>query len=1073
MQLFNRKTLARQVEPADQAKLGILREWAATIADGSINQQKETSLHGNFKQRIVCDVLGYTDFNESGSWTVDVEAQIGPGSVDLALGNFTSDQSDIIAPFELKGAKTKDLDAIMSGRAKSPVDQAWEYAANNVGTKWVLVSNYLEIRLYSYADGRQFHESFDLAKLHQPDEYRRFTLMLAAENLLTGRTEQLLADSRSEDKDITDALYADYKVLRSDLIGAVQSAKPDMDSLEAISVGQTILDRVLFIAFAEDNGLVPDNSLLNAFEHNDPYNPKPVWENFLGLFTAIDKGSDQLNIPRYNGGLFARDPIIRSLEIPDEICEGFKRLGSYDFASEISVTVLGHIFEQSIADVEQLQAEARGEAPAEKKVSGTSGRRKRDGVVYTPDYVARFIVEQTLGTHCHEIFDGILAQYAAKDASAQDNPIKWRSKKAERVAWEAYRKRLTSLRIVDPACGSGVFLVIAFDWMKAELERVNGKLAELQGGHAGDLFDPDSEILTNNLFGVDVNSESVEIAKLSLWIKTARRGKVLDSLDGNLRVGDSLIEDSSYAYREHGFVWNEAFPDVFAEGGFDVVLGNPPYVRQELLKGSKPYLKDRFEVYNGAVDLYAYFFERGLRLLKAGGRIGYISSSTFFKTGSGKRLRDFLRRKATMEIVVDFGDNQIFGGVTTYAAILTMRAAAPEAGHQMQFWNALESPKGRFSDEFESSKMPYPQGELSLGPWILEAPELRALRAKISRGRSTLKQLYGKPFRGVTTGRNEAFVIDDQTRSALLAKDPISREVIVPWLEGKDLERWRQEGRVLSVIFARQGADLTKQTAILEHLAQYREALQPKPVGWKPKTSDDKWPGRKAGNYKWYEIQDKTAYWEKFQSEKIVSTKISSRPTFSLDRSGAVTSNTSYILSAGSDNQYLLSILNSRIADLLFPGIFLVKEGGFFEVQPEGLNSFPIPDATAEQKAALGKLAETAQTNAEKRYKLQQSITRRVPDLAADGTAVKLSTKLKEWWLLPDFTAFQKEVKKTLKAEIPLQKRNEWEDWITGTRSEINALTAEITRLEGKINTQVYKLFDLTPAEIELLEANT
>ena len=173
--------------------------------------------------------------------------------------------------------------------------------------------------------------------------------------------------------------------------------------------------------------------------------------------------------------------------------------------------------------------------------------------------MARFIVDQTLGTHCKEIFAEILGRYAAKGAKADDEPIAWKSAKAERQAWAEYRDRLTALRIVDPACGSGVFLIMAFDYLKAELGQVNTKLAELSGtGMAGDLLDPDSEILTHNLFGVDVNSESVEIAKLSLWIKTARRGKVLDSLDANLRVGDSLIEDSSFAYRNHGFEWKTA-----------------------------------------------------------------------------------------------------------------------------------------------------------------------------------------------------------------------------------------------------------------------------------------------------------------------------------------------------------------------------------------------------------------------------------------------------------------------------------------------------------------------------------
>ena len=132
----------------------------------------------------------------------------------------------------------------------------------------------------------------------------------------------------------------------------------------------------------------------------------------------------------------------------------------------------------------------------------------------------------------------------------------------------------------------------------------------------------------------------------------------------------------------------------------------------------------------------------------------------------------------------------------------------------------------------------------------------------------------------------------------------------------------------------------------------------------------------------------------------------------------------------------------------------------------------PVPPANDAQKTDVGKLAEAAQAAAEKRYELQQSITRRIPDLAADLASAKLTNKLKEWWALPDFAAFQKEVKKALKATIPLQDRNEWENWITKTRAEINALTAEIARLEAEINAKVYALFDLTPEEIALLEAN-
>jgi len=374
------------------------------------------------------------------------------------------------------------------------------------GVKWVLVSNYVELRLYGFGEGTQAYETFDLVKLVEPAEYARFMLLLSADNLLSGRTLALLAESRKEDKDITNELYSDYKGLRGHLITAVREVAPEIEPLDAIAAAQTILDRVLFTAFAEDTGLLPKRILAKAFEHADPFNPRPVWDNFKGLFAAIDKGNARLDVPPYNGGLFAADPVVDSITLPDEVCEGFKKIGDYDFASQVSVTVLGHIFEQSIADVERLQAIARGEEVEETKATGTTGRRKRDGVVYTPDYVARFIVEQTLGAHLRDIFQTILETYAQKGAKAEDEEIKWKRKGAELQAWDTYRERLKTLRIVDPACGSGVFLVIAFDFMKAEMTRVNDKIAELRGGARG-LFDPDSEILTNNLFGVDVNAE--------------------------------------------------------------------------------------------------------------------------------------------------------------------------------------------------------------------------------------------------------------------------------------------------------------------------------------------------------------------------------------------------------------------------------------------------------------------------------------------------------------------------------------------------------------------------------------
>ena len=1057
MNLFNNKTLARHtqhVSPASADQLKALTDWAELITSGKIKSIKETALSADFKTKIIEAVLGYTSPVGNTDYTVESEQTILKGSVDLALGQFSNGKANIIAPFELKGAKTKDLDAIMPGRSKTPVQQAWEYANNNVGTKWVLVSNYLEIRLYGFGEGTQAYEHFDLARLHEPQEYARFMLLLSAENLLGGKTADLLKESRREDKDITDALYADYKALRSTLIDGIRTTTPDIDPLDCIATAQTVLDRVLFIAFAEDTGLLPKNILEQAFESEDKFNPRPVWDNFKGLFTAIDKGSNGLGVPKYNGGLFAPDAAIDALTLTNDVCERFKKIGDYDFASEISVTVLGHIFEQSIADVERLQAIARGEEVEDAKTTGTSGRRKRDGVVYTPDYIARFIVEQTVGTHIREMFGATVQSFAKKGADVTDyEDIPWKRKSAELEAWRAYRDSLTKLRIVDPACGSGVFLVMAFDFLKAELNRVNDKVNELEGKDQPDFFDPDSEILRNNLFGVDVNSESVEIAKLSLWIKTARRGKVLDSLDDNLMVGDSLIEDSNFAYLDHPFTWQTAFPDIFAEGGFDIVLGNPPYVRMEFLKAMKPYLEKRFAVVSDRADLYAYFFERGLKLLKDGGRMGYISSSTFFKTGSGKPLREFLLREATLETIVDFGDLQIFEGVTTYPAILTMQRRAPAKGHDLQFWNVADLPTSNFRATYRALSGPYPQSALTAGSWELESPALRALRTKIRKGRKTLKEIYGSPFAGIKTGYNAAFILTDTERDNLVLADHKSTDLLKPILFGTQLQQWKAEAPTKWIIYIpKTGINISDYPAIEDWLRAHETKL-----------------AARAAKQKWFELQQpQQKYQATYEGSKVIYRDIANRPSFSVDTGNYIDMTCFCIPDA---SHFEVALLSSSVLWFSLISETTVARGGYFRMKSQYLEPLPIPNASTAQKAALATLAEAAQTHAEARYALQNGLRRRIPDVCPPERDPKLTTKLKDWWLLPDFAAFRAEVKKCFKEDIPLSERNDWEAWITRDRAEIARLTAEIAKCEAEINEQVYALFDLTPDEIALLES--
>ncbi len=372
-----------------------------------------------------------------------------------------------------------------------------------------------------------------------------------------------------------------------------------------LAATQKVLDRVLFIAFCQDRGLLPAGSIARAYRHADPYNPRPVWDNFRGLFRTVDEGNALLDIDRYNGGLFGRDELLERLRVPDAVCQGFDRLAAYYYgvptaaeehgkARLIDVEILGHIFEQSITDLEQLRQSITGaKAPADGEAAS---KRKREGAFYTPSFITRYVVGATLGPVVRERFERLRRQHqeqaprAARKALEAPNAYDLAElTPAQREAltrfWGAWQGDLEGLHVVDPACGSGAFLIEAFEQLYAVYRESQDRLTELRGPT---FWDIDQGILTKNLFGVDLNDEAVEICRLSLWIKTAQRGKVLTSLDHNIGVGNSVIADA--AAHPRAFDWHSAFPEVFAAGGFDVVIGNPPYVRQEWIAPYKAYL---------------------------------------------------------------------------------------------------------------------------------------------------------------------------------------------------------------------------------------------------------------------------------------------------------------------------------------------------------------------------------------------------------------------------------------------------------------------------------------------------
>ncbi len=758
---------------------------------GRLDEVKETSFHAEFAGKIFADALDYqrrTD-GEAGTWELDWEATI-PGTgqeADLGLGLFDYSHPDrIIVPVELKGAK-QSLDR-RGSRRRTPVEQARDYAAETPGASWYVVSNYREIRLYHLAHVSQRFERFDVERLTERDEFLRFYLLLGRDSLLPARPgdkshlDLMLEESVDVERELTDELYDDYSTVRYHVFQALRDAHAERDPRELLRHTQKLLDRILFVAFAEDRDLLPRHTLKNAFQHEDPYKPRPKWENFKAIFRAIDEGNDALKVPAYNGGLFAPDPALETLDLSDEVCEEFAKISEYDFEGDVSVTVLGHIFEQSITDLEEMREEIEDDQ------RGRVSKRKKEGVYYTPDYVTRFIVEAAIGAVLDE------RRQACFERVFASPELKGRHEKTKRIAaLKEWQKELPSIRIIDPACGSGAFLIAAFDYLSEQYEEVATELAELEGGQPS-LLNWNDTILRSNLFGVDLNPESVEITRLSLWLKTVKRGETLTALDDNIRVGNSVVGDPDIDPR--AFDWSGPFE----KGDFDVVIGNPPYVRHELLGEAKSYFKDHYQAYAGTADLYVYFYELGLQLLKPDGRLSYIVTNKWLRSGYGEGIRRLFANTSVLERIVDFGHAPIFEDADTFPCIIVSRKAASESGEKPEpdaEVEVCEMPRDELktSDiatycERESHRVPW--ARFSARPWSLERVDVLRLMERLREvGVPLAEYLNGaKPYSAVKTGCNAAYIIDQSTRDNLVAADASAAEVIEPYARGHNIKRW-------------------------------------------------------------------------------------------------------------------------------------------------------------------------------------------------------------------------------------------------------------------------------------------
>ena len=631
---------------ADEAK-----RLVTSYGMGRLEESNERSLQAAFLDAVFVRLLGYEQaLSGKVPYTLrlEVSTEVDATKPDGALGWFGIDEAQVRAVVELKDARTS-LDQRQLSRPDrlTPVDQAFLYASKFTNCRWVIVSNFRELRLYSHTHGQRIYETFQLQDLVEPTELTRLVSQLRAAALIgespdeDGYLERLLEERPAvRERDITQIFYAEYVAQRDRLLQHFleQSAGEDRDVVRA---AQKLLDRVLFICFAEDTGtLLPSNLLRNTVrvaEQSRRRSPHKVWDELRELFRDIDEGRPDVSpsIPAYNGGLFARDPLLdEKVTLTDALATELISLSQYDYRNTINVEILGHVFEQSISDLESLHRihSLDPDAVAVDELKVMEARRAA-GVFYTPRWVTTYIVEATIG------------QLAAEVAFAPEE--------------------LEKLRIVDPACGSGAFLAQAYRHL-VELAEANVRETlplEQASLPASNPVVQRSRYL-NGLRGLDFMPEAVEIARLSLWLASATPEEQLHLLQG-IREGNTLIASPT------GNLFAEHFPDDFVGTGFDACVGNPPWgatIDYEL--------DPQLELARGQYDTYELFVERSIREgLRDGGTFGFVIPDRLLRP-EGERTRRWLFDNYQVQEIIKLGEG-VFQDVFRASVILIVRKAAP------------------------------------------------------------------------------------------------------------------------------------------------------------------------------------------------------------------------------------------------------------------------------------------------------------------------------------------------------------------------------------------------------------
>ena len=811
-----------------------------------------------------------------------------------------------IVIIELKSSDKKILN-------RDIIAQAFRYKNEKPTCKYVVISNFKQLDIYSQSSDKAY--SLDMT---QSQSYITLYALLCQSSLETNEIERLKKLSKSQDE-ITKEVYKEYSNFRLNLLSNLIEKNKELSKETIFECANKLLDRFMFIFFAEDRGLIPSNSIdkiIKQYENAHEWDEDtPLYEYYKKYFHFIDIGNEKVNIPKYNGNLFKPDERLENLKIDDNIIkEDLSHLSAYDFSDDVDVEVLGHIFEQSLNDLEKIK-ESLFE---EHKLVNT---RKKDGVFYTPKFITKYIIDNTVAFTCKDKKEELSLHVEVKNTK--------KAKQKRRESLHVYREYLEGLKIVDPACGSGAFLTACFRYLLDEHKWIQKELSKADAG-LFDYHDIDKQIIENNLFGVDINSASVGIAKLSMWLQTAKRGRVLSDLMGNIKCANSLTCN-----------WNELFPEIMANGGFDCVVGNPPYVRQESIKELKSELKEIYSVFTGTADLFVYFYELAQNILKTDGINGFICSNKFFRAKYGQNLREMILEKTTIKSIVDFNGVKVFEDATVDSAITIFQKGFRE--------------NSSFKISFKDYKHFFymSQSDLTKDNFSFVSSQELLIKKKIEKVGIALKEWDINIYRGILTGFNEAFIIDEAKKDELIKLDSKNKEIIKPLLGGRDIKKYSYKFSNKWLIYVPWEFEINKYDAIQEHLKQFKDKLSIRPEV-------------KSGRYNWYAMSRYGSdYIGEFEKEKIMWMELSDAQTFTIDNDGYYINKTLYFMT-GESLKYLIAILNSKVIFFYYNLIATSSGVGTTMWQKINVEKLPILNIPKEQQKPFITLVDTIINSKEK-----------------------------------------------------------------------------------------------------------